>query len=243
MPFTEADMYQPVKKYLESLGYTVTAEVKGADVTAFGAGELVILELKRNFNVKLLFQALDRQQTADKAYIVLPRPKKHNSRQFKHIRHIAASLGLGLMTVAMDSAVKTVEVHADPRPADGAATPSKRGAAVKRSMLLEIAGRSMDLNTGGSAGTKQLTAYREKCIQIACALYDNGPSSAKDLIDKRGCEKDARAVMYANHYGWFKRLNKGVYALSDAGVEAIEHGSDFKEIIDYYRSGENQTFK
>jgi len=242
MPFTEADMYLPVKKYLESLGYTVTAEVKGADVTAVGAGELVIVELKRNFNVKLLFQALDRQQAADKVYIALPRPKKHNSTQFKHIKHIAVCLGLGFITVAMDSAVKTAEVHAEPSAA-GTAKPAKRGAALKRSMLLEIAGRSADVNTGGAFRTKQLTAYREKCIKIACALYEDGPSSAKDLINIRGCEKDARSVMYANHYGWFKRADKGIYDLSDIGVKMIESGSDFKEIIEYYRRGDNQTFE
>ena len=57
--FKESDMYLPIKKYLEAGGYTVTAEVKNADVTAVKGDELVILELKKQFNIKLLFQALE----------------------------------------------------------------------------------------------------------------------------------------------------------------------------------------
>ena len=229
-------MYAPVKKYLEAAGYTVDAEVNGADVAGHKADELLIMELKKQFNVKLLFQALERQKVTDAVYVVIPRPKRRESKQFKHIKHIAESLGLGLMTVAMDDAVKTVEVVAEPDA--GKVSPAGRaGERKKRAMLREISERSADVNTGGSRGTVRLTAYREKCIKIACALYDGGPSSAKNLIANRGCDLNSRDLMYKNHYGWFRRERPGVYALTAEGAAAVEDGGRFAEIVERYRAG------
>ena len=233
--FLETDMYPPVKKYLESAGYTVTAEVKGADVTAVKSDELIILELKKQFNVKLLFQALERQRVTGDVYIVLPRPKRANSPQFKHIRHIAESLGLGLMTVAMDSGLKTVEVIHNPSLIENNKTTLKANEKKKRALLLEIAGRSSDGNNGGSSKKKLMTAYREKCLRLACVLYENGPQQARDLTGKFGCEKDSYQIMYQNHYNWFCRVEPGTFGLSEEGIVAVTGDNEYREIINYYR--------
>lgn len=232
MQFKEADMYPPVKKFLEAAGYTVTAEVKGADVTAVKSDELIILELKRQFNAKLLFQALERQKITGGVYVCLPRPKRANSAQFKNIRHIIKCLKLGLITVAMDSSIKTVEVLIEPE-YDEEKKQGKAAGQKKRALLLEIAGRSADINSGGSNNKKLLTAYREKCIKISCALYENGPMRASELVKKFGCDKNAYDIMYSNFYGWFKRED-GVFNLTAAGAAVVE-GAEFAEIVENYR--------
>ena len=37
--------------------------------------------------------------------------------------------------------------------------------------------------------------------------------------------KRATAMMRDNHYGWFERVEKGVYGLSPAGAEAVSVSS------------------
>ena len=234
MPFRETDMYPPVKKYLEAAGYTVTAEVNGADVTAVKADELLILELKRQFNVKLLFQALERQKITSAVYVVIPRPKRRNTAQFSYIKRIVTSLGLGLMTVAMDSAIQTVEVVIEPELLNGRPA-GKTGGRKRRAMLLEIAGRSADANAGGSSNVRLMTAYRERCVKLACALYDLGPMTAKELINGYGCGGDSYDIMYRNHYGWFRREGRGVFGLTVDGAAAVESDGGLREIVDHYR--------
>ena len=55
--FRETDLYEPVRRFLEEEGYTVQAEVKGCDVAAVKNGHLVIVELKKAFNLRLVYQA------------------------------------------------------------------------------------------------------------------------------------------------------------------------------------------
>jgi len=51
--FSETDMYPPIKDFFLDLGYTVNAEVKGCDVAMMKNDELIIIELKKNFNITL----------------------------------------------------------------------------------------------------------------------------------------------------------------------------------------------
>ena len=38
--------------------------------------------------------------------------------------------------------------------------------------------------------------------------------------------KPATRIMADNHYGWFERVEKGVYALSDTGRAGLVHWAD-----------------
>lgn len=228
----EVQMYEPVKRFLESRGYTVHAEVKGIDVTAVKDGEMILLELKTAFNLKLLYQALDRQKISDSVYLVIPRPQKANNPSFHKALYIAKKLGLGFITVAMDSPMKSVEVCLEA--AGTCKIAPKRHNAVKK----ELDGRSMDGNMGGSHNTKLLTAFRERCIHIACALYCFGPMSASVLGKNHGCGGDTYGILYANHYGWFKKIGRGVYDLSEAGTYELEQGEMFREAVCFYMDRE-----
>lgn len=43
----ESDLYQPIKEYLDSLGYDTKGEVKDCDITAIKDDELIVVELKK----------------------------------------------------------------------------------------------------------------------------------------------------------------------------------------------------
>ena len=59
----ETSLYGPVKRYLETLGFSVKGEVCGCDLVALRGDEppmVVVGELKLSFSLDLLLQAVDR---------------------------------------------------------------------------------------------------------------------------------------------------------------------------------------
>ena len=65
-----------------------------------------------------------------------------------------------------------------------------------------------------------MTAYRQDALRCLKHLNQCGPSKAADVAARTGVAR-ARAIMYADHYGWFEREGGGVYRLSQKGVEAF----------------------
>ena len=59
-----------------------------------------------------------------------------------------------------------------------------------------------------------------EAIDRARHLAENGPSRGRDVKDATGIAR-ATAMMRSNHYGWFEKQGKGVYALSTAGRKAL----------------------
>lgn len=225
---TETDMYQPVKELLITLGYHVGGEVMGCDIAAVKDDELLIVEMKLSFNMTLIFQALDRQKITEQVYVAIPRPRKAVSHDMSRIKEITGKLGLGLLTVALDSPVKAVDILVSPL------SGGKKNERLKLAMKKELAGRSFDVNIGGSRGVKLNTAYRERCIRIACVLERYGPMSASLMVRSYGCEKDTYNILYQNHYGWFNKIKKGVYDLSKQGINGLTDES-FSRLVQHYR--------
>ena len=87
-------------------------------------------------------------------------------------------------------------------------------------LILEIAGRSGDHQPGGSTRRKILTAYREAAIAVAVCLARTGPTSPRALR-AAGCSPRTLSILADNHYGWFSRIQRGVYALTEQGREAL----------------------
>lgn len=229
--FTEAEMYPPVREYFERLGYVMQAEVNGIDAVAVKDDEMLLFELKKSFNVKLLFQAMDRLRISPNVYTVIPRPKNSRSSEFINTKQIISKLGLGLVTVAMDSPVKSVDVIIEPEELKKVRTNNRKKASVKK----ELDGRSLNVNTGGTSKKKILTAFRERSIRIACVMYVNGEVSAAKLVKEYKCDKDAHGIINRNVYGWFKKVRRGVYDLSDEGINEIKNpNGQFKAAFDYY---------
>jgi hypothetical protein len=108
--------------------------------------------------------------------------------------------------------------------------------------LKEIAGRTKNINSAGVNRVKLHTAFREKSIKIACVMESVGSVSAKELVNNYHCAKGAYGIIYKNHYGWFKKVDKGIYALSSSGYDFL-NGIEFKELIDYYRNTHKEKVK
>jgi hypothetical protein len=216
----ETDLHEPVAKYLRANGYKVRSEVEGCDITAVRGEDLIIIELKRRFDTKLLVQAAQRQRITDSVYVALPRPDESLwSKRWREIQHLLKRLELGLILVSFRGRNSSVEVVFHP-----VAYVRRKRKSKKRAVLREIEARSGDYNLGGSVGRKLVTAYRENAIHVACALEKFGPLSPKHLV-KLGTGPKTYSILYDNHYGWFDRIGRGLYELKPQGrAELASYG-------------------
>ena len=77
-----------------------------------------------------------------------------------------------------------------------------------------------DPNTGGMTRRNLVTAYRQEAL-VCLALLDRlGPTKAAEVAQVTGIVH-ARRLMADNHYGWFERVQTGIYALSPNGTTAL----------------------
>jgi hypothetical protein len=213
----EADLYLPVKRFLESQHYEVKGEIRECDVLAIrGEEDPVVVELKLSLSLGVIMQAVDRLALTSKVYIGVPvRCVALNKRRTPIIK-LLRMLGLGLLAVDPRPETGSVEVLADPgeyRPRQ-----SKR----RRERLLgEFVRRVGDPNLGGSDMKRGvMTAYRQRALAIGRLLQENGPTKASQVAGTLG-EPKARAILYGNVYGWFDRVSLGVYGLSPRGEQEI----------------------
>ncbi len=210
----ETDLYLPLKSYLEAQGYEVKAEVASADVVAIRKGDApVIVELKTGFSLALLHQAVARLSVSDHVYVCVPRPKGRTG--YKALQaniKLCRRLGLGVLTVRLPDGI--VEPHCDPVPYTPRKSKPKTAA-----LLREFQTRQGDPNLGGTRGGI-VTAYRQDAIRCAQHLAVQGPTKGAMVAKATGVSR-ATQVMAANHYGWFERVETGIYTLTETGAAAI----------------------
>jgi len=222
----ETDLYRPVRDYLLAQGYTVRAEVHDCDVTATKDGELIVIELKTAFNLNLLIQATTRQRAADSVYVAIPRPASLARRTgWPTVKHLLRRLELGLILVNLDEPA-SLEIVFHPLPYE-----RKRNKGKKRAILHEISQRSGDYNEGGSNRRTVMTAYRETAIRVACALEQRGPLSPRALREL-GTGAKTLSILASNFYGWFERVERGVYAIKDCAKSDL---ALYPELVQRYR--------
>jgi len=215
----ETELSAPVKAYLEKMGYEVKAEIGAADLVGLRDGEdPVIVELKTRFSLALFHQGIARLSVSDCVYIAVPRGAgKPWQRAIRENVKLARRLGLGLLTVRLRDGF--VEAHCDPGPY------APRKSKPKQARLLkEFAKRQGDPNLGGTRGAV-VTAYRQDAITCAQHLLQNGPCKGAAVKTATGVER-ATTIMRDNHYGWFEKVDKGVYSLTEAGRLGLQHLSD-----------------
>ena len=63
-----------------------------------------------------------------------------------------------------------------------------------------------------------MTAYRQRALAGAQARF-SGPRRPRDLKPEH---PDAPKILLDNVYGWFHRVERGLYSLTDAGRTALE---------------------
>ncbi|WP_135504581.1 DUF2161 domain-containing phosphodiesterase [Roseovarius aestuariivivens] len=209
----ETLLYAPVKSWLESCGYAVKAEIGPADVVGLRPGAVpVVVELKSGFSLTLLQQAVARQALSDQVYVAVPRWKgRPGWRAFKGNIGLCRRLGLGVLSVRLDDGF--VQCHCDPAPFRPRKAPKKRDR-----LLAEFAARRGDPNTGGTRGPIE-TAYKQDAMTCARFLL-SGPAKGADVARATGVARATR-IMADNHSGWFFRVARGLYDLSELGRETF----------------------
>lgn len=227
----ESELYTPIKKHFEVLGYHVRAEVRHCDMVAIQPNEPeahpIIIELKSSFNVTLLLQAMERMKLSPYVYVAVAKKKSsHSSHSVPALQNLCKRLGLGFLLVTFykrkEPFVATIchppnyaekdEPMYKPKPIKTVKTRAAR-------LVREFHARSGDYNVGGVTKQPLVTAYREKALRVVIALQ-TGPLRAATIRSKTGVD-DAASVLQRNYYGWFVRQGRGIYALTPVGYAAL----------------------
>lgn len=218
----ETDLFAPVKHYLESHGYAVNAEVKDCDVIATRNNELVVIELKTSANMQLLIQATDRLKITDSVYVAIPKATG-NRKHWRGVQRVLRGLELGLLVVTFSSLGSSVTKMFDPLPYQ-----KRKQGKSRREVIREITERSAEYNIGGSTRVKLITAYRENAILVATCLEYLGHSSPRELC-ALGTGDKTPGILSKNFYGWFDRIDRGVYSITDQGRQEIRTYPDLHQ--------------
>lgn len=210
----ETSLYLPVKTFLESAGYTVKGEIGGCDLVGLSEGDpavVVICELKLTFNLELILQAVDRAAVSDEVWIAARISAKGRGREGdKRYRDLCRRLGLGMLGVSDKGEVSILVSSVSPMPRSN---PKRRTRLIK-----EHRKRIGDPALGGSTKVPIMTAYRQQALACAAALA-GGPLRPRDL---KPVAATAGQILLKNYYGWFVKIDKGLYGLSDSGAEALK---------------------
>lgn len=229
-PIHETDLYEPIREYLEELGYEVQGEVKGCDLAAVMGDDLIVVEMKTSFNLKLLSQAVKRQRVTDSVYVAIPYPKGgKRTAAWRDMCILLRRLEIGLITVDLAKDGGRVEVHFHPHTFDRLKS-LRANKRVRYSIIKEAEGRSGHYNTGGASRTKIITAYREQAVHIACCMMKYGNMSPAQLR-KMGTSPKTPNILRDNYYGWFTRVSRGIYKLEDSAREFLE---EYPELAEHY---------
>ena len=209
----ESQLYLPVKRFLERLGFEVKGEICGCDLVALRDGEpvaVVIGELKLTFTLDLVLQAVDRTCACDEIWLAVRASRRGRGRETDaRVRKLCRFLGFGLLAV---SAAGKVEVLVEPMP-----WRPRRDAKRRSKIIDEHRRRQGDPVAGGSTRQPIMTAYRQQALACAAQLA-KGDAQLRHL---RSDVPDAAKILQRNVYGWFIRIERGVYALTDSGKAAL----------------------
>ena len=210
----ETSLYSPVKSFLEGLGYLVKGEIGGCDLLALSGDFppiVVICELKLRFNLELVLQGVDRMAVSDEVWLAASISARGKGRESdRRFRNLCRRLGFGLLGILPGGEVQillsptALAPRRDPR---------------RRSRLIEEHRRRQgDPAVGGGSRKPIMTAYRQEALSCAAAIAD-GPKRPRDL---KALRPNAPRILLNNVYGWFVRLDRGVYDLTDTGREALK---------------------
>ena len=203
-----------MKRYLEAAGYAVKGEVGGCDLVGLLEGEpplVVICELKQAFNLELVLQAVDRQAQSDEVWIAARlSPTGKGRERDRRFRDLCRRLGLGMLGVSAGDHVEIIVSPLAPMP--------KKNTRKRNRLVEEHRRRKGDPTSGGSTRQPIMTAYRQQALACAAALQA-GPLRPRDL---KASTPIAARILRDNVYGWFDRIDRGIYGLTDAGAEALK---------------------
>ena len=124
-------------------------------------------------------------------------------------RNLCRRLGFGMLAVTTSGAV---EVIVSPT------TVPRRDLKRRSRLIAEHRKRQGDPALGGSTRAPIMTAYRQQALACASAL-SHGPRKVREL---KPAIPDAPKILLHNVYGWFDRVERGIYVLTDSGRAALK---------------------
>ncbi|MDS9948081.1 MAG: DUF2161 family putative PD-(D/E)XK-type phosphodiesterase [Planktomarina sp.] len=216
----ESDLYEPIKRHFQNLGYVVKGEVGAADVMAVRGNEpAIIIELKLGFSLTLFHQATERLRMSDHVYVAVVRPEgKFGYKRLKLNQNLCRRLGLGLLTLRVRD--QFVELHCMPEQYN------PRKSAKKSKQIMKLFERlDGDPNSGGATRHGLVTGYRQDALKCATFLAISGASKGAVVAKETGVES-ATSLMRNNVYGWFDKVEQGVYALNSTGKKGLTDWAD-----------------
>jgi hypothetical protein len=216
----ESDLYEPIKRHFQNLGYVVKGEVGAADVMAVRGNEpAIIIELKLGFSLTLFHQATERLRISDHVYVAVVRPEgKLGYKRLKLNQNLCRRLGLGLLTLRVRD--QFVELHCMPEQYN------PRKSAKKSKQIMKLFERlDGDPNSGGATRHGLVTGYRQDALKCATFLAISGASRGAVVAKETGVES-ATSLMRNNVYGWFDKVEQGVYALNSTGKKGLTDWAD-----------------
>lgn len=216
-PMPETALYPAVKRFLETRGFAVKGEVRGCDAMGVRPGadpdetpRVAVAELKLVLSFDLILQAVDRLAGCDEVWLAVRATRRGRDRD-RRAHRLCRLLGFGLL--AVDPTRDRVEVLAEPLPYQPRPNPKRR-----RGLLAEHAKRRGDPSPGGASRAPVMTAYRQQALACAAALRA-GPRRTRELV---ALAPDAPRILLRDVYGWFERVQRGVYRLGPGGLAALE---------------------
>lgn len=225
---SEKDLYLPVKKFFEENGYIVKAEINHCDLVARRGDSIVVVELKKNLNLDLFLQGIERLSLTDLVYLAFPLPKnsQRNSlwnRKKTTLLKMGRRIGVGLISVQFHG-VRTpvVQVHLKPGPY----SPRKSNFKLNR-LKNEFNSREGDPNLGGSSKQPIVTSYRQEALKCAQLLKMHGPLKIS-VMKELGAGDKAGNILRDNHYNWFRKKARGIYEITNDGLKGL---LDFKKVV------------
>jgi hypothetical protein len=220
----ETELFNAVYHFFNDNGYDVRAEVNKCDVVAIKDDQIVIIELKLKLNMELILQLADRLRFTKDVYACIPK-KEINlfTKKGKHKMHLLRTLGVGLLGVSQEGDNYTIKELLKPQVRDPEVL-RKRNKRKQNALIKEFQGREKLSNVGGSTRVVINTAYRALATKIANYI-DDKEVSTKELREHFNNPKVVQ-MLQKNYYGWFERVDRGIYKLTEKGLEDIKNKAD-----------------
>ncbi len=214
----ETRLFDPLRDYLQGQGYSVYSEVKNCDLVAQKDEETIIVEIKVQLSLRLVLQGVQRQELYPNVYLAVPiNGGKKYPANYASVKRLLRRLGMGLIFVRFLKTKTRVEVVLHPDEPVKFSRPRSR-----RMIISEINGRYAEFNRSGEpSSTEKLTAYKQQAIAVAHFLYSREKASPAQMR-AAGLPSKCQQILSSNFYGWFDRVDRGVYRLNNAGRQALD---------------------
>ena len=175
---SEKDLGIVLCNYLKQKGFRVRSEVEGCDIVYQTIHRrkpsFAIVEIKLQFNLKLLYQVAHRLTLTEQVYIAILRPDDLSRKSpWRNIKRLCQSLGIGIYLLSPKKSNNKNDKWLVQLALDcGKTLPYNSKKAKKLKKEFEL--RQVDHNQAGQTKQPIITAYREQSIEVAELLNQKG---------------------------------------------------------------------